>query len=280
MEKQVVTACRGMKQANTGTGARKQQAAKVSATKTKQKKMRYDQQILHHMVMSMKPFSARVLAQELNTTEQQLHHALLGMKDKGLVIEKEFTTSSNGRCKTLMWANLESHSKDAIPATYDPEKACEARRQLLLLQKQEAGLQQELSVLTELPCNNDLSAQLDAAETELASLKQLWEKTRARIKRSKVQAPAAALSPGFRGVQPQLVPKSAAQLSRERCPRGLKIRINIMRQEWRNRKEKCKDFIENLSDAMEKKPKQVNNILDVETDESVGVIMPKKYQIT
>ena len=151
---------------------------------------------------------------------------------------------------------------------------------MLLLQKQEAGLQQELAVLTELPCNNDLSAQLDAAETELASLKQLWEKTRARIKRSKVQAPAAALSPGFRGVQPQLVPKSAAQLSRERCPRGLKIRINVMRQEWRNRKEKCKDFIENLSDAMEKKPKQVNNILDVETDESVGVIMPKKYQIT
>ncbi|PIY17700.1 MAG: hypothetical protein COZ15_02040, partial [Elusimicrobia bacterium CG_4_10_14_3_um_filter_49_12_50_7] len=85
----------------------------IAIAKPKSKKRRFDQQILHHMVTTMKPFSTRILAQELKTTEQQLQFALLGLKDKGLVIEKEFT-SSKGRAKTLIWADLENKSKDAI----------------------------------------------------------------------------------------------------------------------------------------------------------------------
>lgn len=249
--------------------------ANAAGAKPRPKKMRYDQQILHHMVMAMKPFSLRTLAQELKTTEQQLNNTLLAMKDKGLVIEKEFTTSK-GRTKTLIWANLESKAKDAIPIEYSPEKAAEARQEVLLLNKQLKDLEDELAAATELPCNEELAAKVIAEENQVLQYKERLAETRARIEAAKA-APQITTKPGLRGLLAK--PKSAAQLARERCPRRMKMRINAMRQEWKNRKEKTKDFIDTLSDAMEKKPKDIVKILDLETDEMVGATMPPKYQI-
>ena len=68
----------------------------------------------------------------------------------------------------------------------------------------------------------------------------------------------------------------------KKCAPKLKTRkqlykeINDMRSEWKVRKEKCVDFIDTLSDAMEKRPKEVNKLLDIETDEMIGVKIPAK----
>jgi hypothetical protein len=60
---------------------------------------------------------------------------------------------------------------------------------------------------------------------------------------------------------PPKKPKTKKQLNKE---------FNSMRSEWKSRKEKCMDFIDNLSDAMEKHPKEVVKILELETDENSG----------
>ena len=57
------------------------------------------------------------------------------------------------------------------------------------------------------------------------------------------------------------------------------MRINYMRGEWKKRKEKCGDFIDQLADAMEKKPKDVMKTLELESDESCDAVLPPKYDI-
>lgn len=249
--------------------------AVAAGTKPKPKKKRFDQQILHHMVTAMKPFLVRGLAQELKSTEQQLNYALLSMKDKGLILEKEFT-SSKGRTKTLIWANLESKAKDAIQVEYSQEKGVAAKQEIELLFAEEKHLQQELSDVNSLPCNEDLTAQVTAEEANVAQLKKRLEETRSRIKAG--EAPSKkTLKPGFRHFQAPV--KSAAQLAKERDPRHIKKRINAFREHWKSRKQKCHDFVDNLAEAMEKKPKDVYKLLDIETDEMEGVTMPARYEI-
>jgi hypothetical protein len=52
-----------------------------------------------------------------------------------------------------------------------------------------------------------------------------------------------------------------------------------MRGEWKKRKDKCIDFVEQLADGMEKKVKDVVKLLELETDEMEGVKMPPKHTI-
>jgi hypothetical protein len=59
----------------------------------------------------------------------------------------------------------------------------------------------------------------------------------------------------------------------------MKMRINAMRGEWKKRKEQCMDFVETLADGLEKKPKDVVKMLELETDEMEGVTMPPKHEI-
>jgi len=56
-------------------------------------------------------------------------------------------------------------------------------------------------------------------------------------------------------------------------------RVDLMCTQWRQRKRKCIEFIDNLSDAMETRPKQVIIMLELETDEMVELeILPKQKQ--
>lgn len=52
-----------------------------------------------------------------------------------------------------------------------------------------------------------------------------------------------------------------------------------MRTEWSKRKAKCVDFVDGCADAMEKKPKEVNKLMQVETDAEVGAVMPEKHSV-
>jgi len=49
------------------------------------------------------------------------------------------------------------------------------------------------------------------------------------------------------------------------------VRFNLMRTEWKGRKDKCNDLIDNLMDAMEQKLKNACEALDIVTDEMEGV---------
>ena len=73
--------------------------------------------------------------------------------------------------------------------------------------------------------------------------------------------------------------KKATSIDVHLTPRRLKIEINEKRIEWKKRKEKCMDFVDQLSDAMEKKIKDTLKVLDLETDEAIGVKIPSKYFI-
>jgi len=224
----------------------------------------------------MKPFSTRILAQELKTTEQQLQFALLGLKDKGLVIEKEFT-SSKGRAKTLIWADLENKSKDAIQIDYSVEKANAAKLELELLTKEEKSLQQLLTSTTDVPSNEALKAKVAAEEEQVSQLRKTVDEIKTRIKAAEGVTSKSASTLAFQHNQPN--PRSAAQLARARCPKRMKMRIKAMRQHWKTRKEKCKDCVDMIADAMEKKPKEVYALLDIQTDEMESVTMPPKHQI-
>ncbi|CAB9521520.1 INteracting protein [Seminavis robusta] len=243
-----------------------------TSKKAKPKKKRYDQQIFDHMFAAMKPFNLKGLAQELDTTEQQLHHTLLAMKDKKLVLEKEFTFPK-GKTKTLIWANLDHKQCET---DYSAEKASAANQELQLLMKHERDVQNEINSVGKTPSNDDLTSALASQEEEVTKLKAQLKQMKARIESAKAGA-ALAPKPGVRSFLAK--PKSAAQLARERCPRRLKIRINAMRNEWMVRRVKCRDFVDMLADGMEKKPKDIVKLLELETDEMVGVTLPPKIQL-
>lgn len=62
-------------------------------------------------------------------------------------------------------------------------------------------------------------------------------------------------------VDPQAMRVAAAELA-------------FYRQSWAKRKAQCMEAVDSLADSMEKKRKEVFAMLDVETDEDVGVVLP------
>jgi len=149
---------------------------------------------------------------------------------------------------------------------------------LAQLASSESALRREMADVLSKACTKDLALQVDQEEEQLSQIKQRLEAMHVRIN-SANQKPQSAPRAQHRSSLYAMKPKSAAELSRERCPRRMKMRINAMRGEWKQRKDKCVDFVNNISDAMEKKPKDVIKILDVETDEMYGVKMPPKHDV-
>ena len=246
--------------------------ASSAAPPKKKKKMTYQDQVLSHMLLSFKPFTLKTLAEALKTTDTVLNHVMLSLVDKNVVLKKDFT-SAKGRTKTLYWANHGSKAKEVTGAISSPEKIEETKRELEGLRQQHATLNSALTGLSSQLSNLELTQKLVEEETQLEALQRQVDEAKARIRSAKEppkQQPKSLLARAA-------PPKSAALLARERCPHRMKIRINAMRKEWKDRKEKCLDFVEQLSDGLEKKPKDVIKMLEIETDEMVGSVMgPKK----
>ena len=92
----------------------------------------------------------------------------------------------------------------------------------------------------------------------------------------KIPTPAAAANQkqrtGRRMLSSKPVPKTKKQ--------KLKVKINRIRGEWKNRKEKCMDFVGQLADGLEKPMKDVvRKVLELATDEDAGVKLPAKHEI-
>lgn len=239
--------------------------------KKKPKKKTFQDELLHHMFFTCKPFAMKTLTQELKTSEASVNFCLLSLIDKRWVVKKEF--ASKNRSKELYWANQEAKSKELFTALHivPPEQVAAARRELANLQQQEKAANQQLHQVQQEPCNEELNSQLAVAEQEVRELEDEVQAALSRIRAAKEPKPQPKQRIGFG--KPKVIK------AKPTCPKRLKAQINKMRDEWRKRKEKCNDFIEQLADGMEKKDKDVVKMLELETDEAVGVKMPPKHVI-
>ena len=235
--------------------------------KKKRKKLSFQDQVLQHMFLSYKPFTLKTLAAELKTTESSLNFLMLSLLDKGIVTKKEFT-SPKGRTKELYWANYGVKTKEVAVCLPTQQEMETTERYHKKLSSEVASLNKLLSEITQGPTNQELTEQVKKEEADLVSLRKRLHEMKNRIRDSKTAKKSTSLGGPV---------KTAAQLAKERCPRRLKIRINRMREEWKKRKEKCVDLIEQLADGMEKKPKDILKLLDLEMDGDVK--MPPKHVV-
>lgn len=248
-------------------GSNKPTSSSVKSTPAnkKRKKMTFQDQVFQHMMLAYKPFSLKSLANELKSTENALHHLMLSLVDKCLVIKKEFTKTKSGSCKTLYWVNYDAKNRPELrDALATPEELQATRTEYETLMAASSNVDAQLAEAVKEPSNADLEMQVQQNVGDLEALRQRIQDIKDRITQQQ----------RAKQKQERLLHRHAAP--KETCPRRIKIRINRMRAEWKQRRDKCRDFIEQLADGMEKKPKEVIKLLDLETDENVGVELPPK----
>ena len=237
----------------------------ATITQPKKKKRSFHDQILYTMLTTSQPYSLKSLAKACDTTTAALHHAMLSFLDKQLVISKEFP-SKNGEPKKLYWANPlslnELNGKSALAKEMGkllatPEEMEEARRTHGELQSKLRGVVEELNPLVAVPTSKQMDEQILREESELNKLQEEIRAIRARME--------SATEPKPRQITHGRFQKPTKPMDKP----TLKRKINRMLSEYKQRKRKCVDFVENLADAMEKKVKDVTSekVLGLETDE-------------
>jgi len=285
------------------------------------KKETFDFQVLSHIMASMKPFNLKTLAFELRTTEIALNNLMLSHLDKGSIVKKEFTGGK--RTKEMYWPNLEkAHAclekmrneprSGSHPEIVDENTLRTARFEFDRLASKLAGTQREISVIESEKSLPDIERALKEEEELMANLRTKVCDMKNSVSSNSIKTTVArgvgqavGLKVGSGNLSSRFSQGRSALLSKNRnygginkimhssssslssSSRQLKIRINSMRDEWKQRKDLCTDFIDNLSDAMEKRTKDILKLLDVETDEialgennkSTKVKIPPKHVI-
>ena len=223
----------------------------------KKKKRTFQDELLHHMFMSCKPFTVKMLAEQMKSSDASINFCLLSLVDKKWVIKKEFSSKGGNRTKELYWANQTCTAKELLDSLQlvPLDVIREARQDFAGVRKQELALAKELESVLQQPSNEALTAQIIASENVVQDLRRGLEETHGRIN-------------AVRGKGQKTM-----------CQKSVKKRINEMRGEWVKRKNKCVDFLENLADGLDRKVKDVVKLIEIETDESVGAKIPPKYTI-
>lgn len=234
--------------------------------KTKKKKRSFQDQLLELLFMSGKPYTVKMLAQQLQTTDSSIEFCLLSLVDKGWIFKKEFASKS--RSKELYWANQDAKSKELMDtlSMVPPQEIKKAQEDLARLQQEHTLLVNEITGITKAPSNAELNNQVQTIEKQVQELEQRLQETHARIRGSESNRSKSAP-----------LTSSRKQPNKPQSSKQMKKRINAMRLQWKTRKEKCMDFVEQLADGMEKKVKEVLNLLELETDEMLGVKIPPKH---
>jgi predicted transcriptional regulator len=219
----------------------------------KKKKLTFQDQIFQHMMFSYKPFSLKTLAQELKTTEAALNFLMLSLIDKNLVVKKEFSNSNNTKTKELYWVNYGTKAKELQSHLATASEIQTTQQEYDALVHELSQTQSMLAALKgDGPSNQDLTRQLEEAEIQFQKLQSELHELKGRIQDMRGSA-------------------------EENNPKRLKQSINYMRDIWKKRREQCNDFIEQLADGMEKKPKEVIKLLELEMDGDIQ--MPPKYKL-
>lgn len=262
------------------------------------------------MLTSNKPYTLKSLAKATNTTTEQLNHAMLSFIDKKLVIVKEFPSKKDGReGKKLYWATTVTLRDDTTTSDNDnddnnnnkkkekkgsdgaiqkelakllatPREINETKMLYAKLEQQYNDIQRELQPLLAIPTMSQLDDDITSEEQKLKTVQDEIDKIRARIReqseggiqqQSKKQVQQPVTYGGYYRMQQQQ--RLAAQQSSQNSPpdpNKLKRKINVMLSEYKTRKRKCMDFVNDLADAMEKHPKEImsnEKILGLDTDE-------------
>jgi hypothetical protein len=239
--------------------------------KKKKKKKSFQDELLHLMFMTGKPYTVKCLVQEMKgASESAIEFCFLSLVDKGWVVKKEFASKS--RTKELYWGNQECKNKELMDILdmVPPQQIQQAKQELQQLQQQDAHVSRELEAIFQEPSNEELNSQLLQSEQQVQDLERRLKETHERVRAASGERKPQPTRPGV-GLGRKAV--STKPISSKR----MKQKINDMRLQWKKRKEKCVDFVENMSEAMEKKPKEVEKLLQLETDEMVGVTMPPRY---
>ena len=223
------------------------------------KKLTFQDQVLVLMLNALKPFTLKLLSEELKTSETSVNFVLLSLVDKGLVVTKDFAAGKNGRVKTLYWANQDHHvrtkkTKDHLRS--EPASATErdaARTKMMEIQNEIATVRNQWQQVLLTPSNDDLTRLVTTHTAAYQECVRARDLVRERI----------AAAGGPRTKMTQLQPPRIHQYYRD---------------EWIQRKRKCMDFVEQLADALEKKPREIIQLCDIDTDEMNQVVLPaKKY---
>lgn len=241
----------------------------------KKKKRTFQDQVLLHMMTSIKPYTLKGLASELRTTDVALQHLMLSLLDKGIVQRKEFGKKVK---KELFWVDLEKATneiyKDKVPTMEDMQKAKLEQRRV----SEEEIMQIQILKGTESDFTNDeLSKRLEDEEKNAGDLRARVQEAKDRIAGKTNVSQGGSAGPG--GLHQSRLARFSAPPKKPKTKKQLNKEFNYMRSEWKSRKEKCMDFIDNLSDAMEKHPKEVVKMLELETDEISGVKIPPKRDL-
>jgi len=243
-------------QTQTVAKNKKEQQKPVPKAPPKKKKRNLQDQVLHEMLMSGKPYNLKTLSQSTKIPDQALHSILLSLLDKQLVFQREF--SSKSRVKILYWANQDSQAKDALKAKATTEEIEEVKHKLVELSKFHRHIGGQLQTVKAHPTNLELDRQIEMAEKGILDFHKAKSAICQRIDERK---------------------NSKNVKLRDMSPKSLKSKINKFRLLWKKRKELCMDFADKIAEAMEKKLKDAIKVLDIETDEAEGVKMPLKYII-
>lgn len=204
-----------------------------------------EEKLLLHLTREMKPFTLKILAEELETAEVTLHSPILNLKEKGIVCRKEI----GGKVKKeIYWVDIDN----ALQELYGEkqinlgEKSVVVKQKLAKLAAQETSLLKEVEEVRKDMTNETLDIRLAEEERKLETLKVLIsERRRRQINRMNLE----------------------------------KRKINFFRSWWIKRKQQCVDFIEMFAEAMEEHVKDMNICLGIVTDEMAGEVLPKKQRI-
>ena len=237
-----------------------------SSFQSTKKSRSFQEVVLYDMITAAKPFSMKGLVKLTHSSQAQLHYLMLSLMDKNLVIRKEF--GKNGE-KSLFWVNFDARDifKAACINSVDSNQKELAKKQLDTLLNENQDKNFMIETLLSAPTNSKIDEQIKSAADTLEGL---------RVELTNTQAEQLRYLTEFSLRRK----KSLTQSKVELCPQLLKKQINVFLNEWRVRKSKCMDFIDNLSDAMERKPSHVLKLLDIESDASAGLSsLPSSYDL-
>ena len=235
----------------------------------KKKKLTFEKQVLSHLLTSLKPFTLKTLATEMKTTDTALHHLMLSLLDKQVVRRKEV---GNKIKKEIYWIDIEKASKELYGTTMSNEtERMQANVELKQCQQKEQELRKILTDFSSELSNEEVSIQIQRFDEEVTQLQTRVQEVKDRISNTSKGVPShpRLLTAGMKQ-NPSKKPLTKNQLKKN---------INSMRLQWKSHKDKCVDFVENFADAAEKKPKDIYKLLEIETDEMVGVKIPPKQQL-
>jgi ribulose bisphosphate carboxylase small subunit len=265
--------------AGTATAKKTKAIAAVTkaTTKKKTKKITFQDELIQKMFMTCRPYNMKELIQIMGktTSEASINFCLLSLIDKGWVIKKEFESKS--RSKELFWANQVCTDKKSwnldcmkLPSMDDIHKT---RTELGSLQQKQKLLHREIEAIEKTPSNEQLSILCNNSQQEVNVLQHKLTAVQNRISTSSSIAPTKSK---------KMLPIKKNNNNKPLTPIQIKKRINKMRDEWLKRKRKCMDFVDQLSDGLEKKVKDVvHKILELETDEMEegNIKIPPRYVV-